>query len=81
MNKCCALVVYFFEIDDEFGGVMLRVCDDLRAKQRDDVIRDDAKFLVLEVGVVDAEIRVKPVDLVGNEFPRDKSLQAMSDTR
>lgn len=75
MDERRALLVDFLEIDDELAGIMLGVRQDLRTKERDDVIRDDISGLVLKVGVVDAEVGVEPVDLVSYELARNKPLR------
>jgi hypothetical protein len=48
--------------------------EDLRAKERDNVIGDELVRCSLEVGIVDAQRRVEPVDLPWDEVRGDKSL-------
>jgi len=38
------------------------------------MIRNDLSRFILEVSVVDAEVRVEPFDLVADEFAWDKAL-------
>lgn len=59
-------VVQTLKVDDKLGGVVFGEGEDLGAKEGDDVIRDDGWRFVLEVGVVDAEVGVEPVDLVSD---------------
>ena len=40
--------------------------EDFGAKEGNDVVRDDGRRFILEIGVVDAEVGVEPVDLVGD---------------
>lgn len=54
---------------------MLGVRQDLRTEERDDVIRDDTSGFVLEVGVVDAEVGVEPVDLASDELAWNEPLR------
>ena len=53
---------------------MLRICEDLGSKERNNVVRDDFARFALKVGVVDAEAGVKPFDFVRNELTRNKTL-------
>lgn len=53
---------------------MLRVRKDLGSKERNNVIRDDFARFALEISIVDAELGVKPVYFVRNEFAGNKSL-------
>lgn len=73
-GRAVALLVDLLEVDDELRGVVLRVREDLGAEERDDVVRDDLDGLVAEVGVVDAELRVKPVYFVRDELAGDEAL-------
>ena len=75
MNKGGAILVYLLEIDDEFTWVVLGECEDFRTKKCDDVIRDNTGLFILEIGIVDTKIAVKPVDLPGDECPGDKALK------
>ena len=45
------------------------------SKQGYDMIRYDFPRFILEVGVVDAEVGVEPLNLVGDEFAWDKPLE------
>ena len=73
-SRTSPVLVDLLEIDNELAGVVLRVSEDLGAEERDNVVGDDLDRLGLEVGVVDAEVSVEPVDLVGYEFTGDKAL-------
>ena len=53
---------------------MLGICEYLRAKEGNDMIRDDLNGLVTEVCVIDSEVSIEPLDFVRNELPRDESL-------
>jgi len=75
VNKGGAILVYLLEIDDEFTWIVLGVCDDFRAKKCDNMIRNDTGLFVLEIGVVNTKIGVKPVDLPGDELPGNKALK------
>lgn len=76
VNKSSAVsfLVDALEINDKLGRVMFGEREHLGAKEGDDVIRDDGWRFVLEVGVVDAEVQVEPVDLVGGELAGDETL-------
>lgn len=53
---------------------MLRVREDLGSKERDNVVRDDFARFALEIGIVDAELAIKPVYFVCNELAGNESL-------
>ena len=38
------------------------------------MVRYDLSRFILKVGVVDAEVGVEPLDLIGDKFTRNKSL-------
>ena len=63
------------QINDKFGRVVLCVGENFCAKEGDDMIRDYWDGLVAEVSIVDAQLGVKPVDFVGNEFSGDETLR------
>lgn len=69
-----SLAVDPLEIDDQLGRVMLSICEYFRAKEGNDMIRDDLDRLVTEVCVVDSEVSIEPLDFVHNELPGDESL-------
>jgi len=54
---------------------MLGICEDLGAKEGNDMIRDYWDGFVAEVSVVDAQLGVKPVDFIRDEFSRDETLR------
>jgi hypothetical protein len=76
MNKRCAVafLVEPLQVNNERSGVMLRICHNLGSKQGNDMIRDDLARFILEVGVVNAEVGVKPVDFACDEFARNEAL-------
>ena len=53
---------------------MLSVCEHFGTEERNDVVRYGLDGFVAEVGVIDAERCVEPLDFVGDEFARDESL-------
>lgn len=67
-------VIDALEIDDKLVGIMFSEGEYFGAKEGDDVIRYDRWRFVLEIGVVDAELGVEPVDLVGDELAGDEAL-------
>jgi len=73
-----ALFIDLLEINNKFAWVVLSVCKDFGTKESDDMVADDFTRFVLEVGVVDTEIGVEPVDFVGHEFLRNETLQKRS---
>lgn len=74
MYECRAILVHLLEIDHEFGRVVFREGEHLRAEERDDMVRDHVDRLGLEVRVVDTKVGVEPVDLVRDQLARDESL-------
>lgn len=70
-----AALIDLLKVDHELRWVVFSVREHLRAKERDDVVGDDLHGLGLEVGIVDAQMSVEPVDLVRDEFARNKALQ------
>jgi len=67
--------VDLFEVDDQFGRVMLGKRKHFGAKKGDDMVRDDLDGLVTKVRVIDTEVRVKPLDLVHYELARNETLE------
>ena len=67
--------VDLFEVDDEFGRVMLGICKHFGAKEGDDMIRDDLDGLVAEIGVINAEVGVKPVDFIRYKLAGNETLE------
>lgn len=74
-GRAVALLIDALEIDHELVGIVFGVCEDLGAEEAEDVIRDYIAGLVLEVGVVDAEVGVEPVDLASNELAWNEPLR------
>jgi len=52
------------EVDNELIEIVFGVSEDLCTKKGNDVIRYHRWGFILKVGVINAELRVKPVDLV-----------------
>lgn len=55
---------------------MLGEGENLCAKEGEYMIRDDRHGFILEIRVVDAQVGVKPVDLVGNELSGNEALHS-----
>jgi hypothetical protein len=53
---------------------MLSICEYFGTKEADNMIRDDLDGFVTEVRVIDAKVRVEPLDFVRDKFPRDEPL-------
>ena len=70
-----AIAIDLLEVYDQLGRIVLRICEDFRAKEGNDVIGDDLNGLVTEVCVIDTEVRVKPLHRRCDEFSRDESLR------
>ena len=69
-----SFLVDALKIDDKLGRVVLCEREDFGAKEGHDVIGDDGGGFDLEIRVVDAEVGVEPVDLVGDELAGDEAL-------
>jgi hypothetical protein len=67
--------VDLFEVNDEFGRIMLGICEDFGAEEGDDMVRNDLNGLVAEVRVVDTKVCVKPLDLIRYEFAGNEALE------
>lgn len=67
--------VDLFELDDKFGWIMLGICQYFGAKEGDNMVRDDLDGLIPEVGVIDTEVRVKPLDLIHYELVGNETLE------
>lgn len=76
-----SFLVDALKIDDKLGGVVFGEREHFGAKERDDVIGYHRGRFVLEIRVVDAELRVEPVDLVGDQLARDETLVMELDQR
>jgi hypothetical protein len=77
VDECGAISigVDLFEVDNEFGRVMLGIRKHFGAKEGNDMVRDDLDGLVAEVGVIDTEVGVKPLDLVRYELAGNETLE------
>lgn len=73
-SRPISFLVDLLKVDDELIEVVLSVGEHLGAKERDDVIRYNRGRFVLKVGVIDAELRVEPVDFVYDQFARNETL-------
>ena len=74
-SRALALRINGLKVNHELGRIMLGVCEYFGAVKGNDMIRDDLHSLGGEVSVVDAKVTVEPVDLVRDEFARNKALQ------
>lgn len=75
-----SFLVDALKIDDKLGRVVLCEREDFGAKEGHDVIGDDGGGFDLEIRVVDAEVGVEPVDLVGDELAGDEALGGGQET-
>jgi hypothetical protein len=78
VNKSCSIsiLVDLLEVDDELIEVVLRECNNLGTKERDDVIRYHRGGFILKVGIINAELKVEPVNLVLDQLARNESLSS-----
>jgi hypothetical protein len=53
---------------------VLGICEDFCTKEGDNMIRDDLDGFILEVGIIDAEVSIKPLNFVRDELSGDKTL-------
>ena len=67
--------VDLFEVNDEFGRIVLGICEHFGAEEGDDMVRNDLDGLVSEVRVVDTKVCVKPLDLIRYEFAGNEALE------
>lgn len=74
MDEDGTILADLLQVDDEFRRVMLGIGENLGTKEGNDMIRDYWDRFVAEVGVVDAQLGVKPVDFIRDEFSRDETL-------
>lgn len=80
MNESCAvpLFVNLLEVDYKLVRVMFGIREDFGPEQSDNMVRDYLPRFILKVGIVYAEVRVKPIDFIGNELARNESLTCTS---
>ena len=76
-RRAIALLIDFLQVNNELTRIMLRICQDLGSKQGNDMVRDDLARFILEVGVVNAEIGVKPVDFACDELAGNEALHSI----
>jgi hypothetical protein len=74
-SRSISFLVDLLEVDDELIEVVLGVGEHLGTKERDDVIRYNRGRFVLKVGVIDAKLRVEPVDFIYDQLARNKTLR------
>lgn len=79
MDEDGVILIDFLQVDDELCRIMLGVCENLCTEESDDMIRDDLGRFAAEVSVVDAQLRVEPVDFVRDELSWDEALRVGSD--
>lgn len=73
-SRAVALIVDAFEIDNKLIRVVLGERENLRAEEAEDVVRDNIVRFVMKVGIVDTEVRIKPVNFIDNELARHEAL-------
>lgn len=73
-SRTVALRINSLKVDHKLGRIVLGVRKYFSAVECNDMIRDDLHSLGGKVGIVDAKVTVEPVDLVGYEFTRNKTL-------
>jgi len=80
MNKGRAVsaLINPLKVDNESGWVVLREGHYLSAKEGDNMVRDDLARFILEVGIIDTEVRVEPIDFPSNKFARNETLRNRS---
>lgn len=76
VNKSGAVsfLVDSLEVNDKLGRVMFCKREHFGAKEGHDVIGYHGGGFILEIRVVDAEMGVEPVDLVGDQLAWDETL-------
>jgi glycine cleavage system aminomethyltransferase T len=80
MYECCppSLVVNSLQINDKFSRIALGVRYDFRSEEGYNMVGYDLTRFLLEIGVVDAEVEVKPVNFARNEIVGYKALERRS---
>lgn len=73
-RRAVALIVEPLQVNNELSRIMLRICHNLGSKQGNDMVRDDLARFILEVGIVNAEVGVKPVDFACDELAGNEAL-------
>lgn len=73
-SRAISFVVYPLKVNYKLIRIMLSIGKNFSAEERDDMIRNDLWGFVLEVGIIYTEVRVEPVDLVGDELSRYEAL-------
>lgn len=68
----------YFQFHAPIGRlVSFRIRKYFCTKQGDDVIADDLSAFIMEIGIVDTEVGVEPVDFSGDQFRWDEALCEM----
>lgn len=77
MNECrpLSLVVNSLQINDKVGRIALGIRYDFRSEEGYDMVGYDLTRFLLEIGVVDAEVEVEPVNFACNEIAGYKALE------
>lgn len=80
MNECRAIaaLVDLLQVDNKFRGIMFGVRHYLGAEEGNNVVGNDLAGFILEVGVVNTEVGVEPIDFASNEFTRNETLNIES---
>jgi len=80
MNKGRAVpaLINPLKVDNEGRWVVLREGHYLSAKEGNNMVRDDLARFILEVGIIDTEVRVEPIDFPSNKFMRNETLRNRS---
>jgi hypothetical protein len=76
MNECRAIsfVVDPLQIYDKPIRIVFRVRENFGAEESENMIYNDMSRFICEVCIVDAKTGVKPIDFIGHELARHKSL-------
>lgn len=61
-SRTISFFVDLLEVDDEFIEVMLRVGENFCTKKGEYVVRYHRWRFILKVGIINAKLRVEPVD-------------------
>lgn len=80
MNKSrtLPLLVDLLEIDDQRVRVVFCVCHNLGSEERNDMVADNFRSLTGEIGVIYPEMRIEPVDFVGDQLAGNKALKLIA---
>jgi hypothetical protein len=73
-SRSISFLVNLLKVDDELIEVVLGVGEHLSTEECDNMIRYYRWRFILKVGVIDAEVRVEPVDFVCDKLARNETL-------